>query len=270
MGDKKKTAPAKKAAPAKDAEKAAEPKKTNSGARGLRTLELRFQPVFDVHLNMSIDFLVNLRINDRQMGVLLQDTIFPIAEKSNQICELNKWTVEEGCDAILRCAKREADINRLIVPISKKYLSKPYCFKQLTKIVESKGVEPDKFCFNISESIYEAEQKQVSETIKQLREYGFLVSIDDFGMEYSSVSHLGMYEVDYIGIHASLLDDIMTEEKVQNRLQGIIEFCKKVEAQTRIDGIDTPEKEALVRSLGADQMLGELYGKPCAERAIKL
>ncbi len=245
-------------------------KSTGRPANTLRTLELRYQPVFDIHLNMAIDFLVTLRINDRKMGVLLQDAFFPVAEKSNQICELNKWTVEEGCDAILRCARREADINRLIVPISKKYLSKPFCFKQLSKIVESKGVEPDKFCFNVTESIFAAEQAQVAETIKQLRDYGFLVSIDDFGVEYSSLTHLGMYDVDYIGIDASLLDGIMTEERVQNRLQGIIEFCKKIEAQTRIHGVDSEEKAALLRTLGADQMLGELYGKPMAERTIKI
>ena len=243
--------------------------KTGS-ARALRTLEMRFEPVFDVHLNMAIDFLVSLRINDRQMGVLLQDAFFPVAEKSNQIIEINKWTVEEGCDVIKRCEKREADINRLIVPISKKFLSKPNCCKQLAKIVESKEVDPDKFCLNISESIYAAEQAQVSQTIKELREYGFIVSIDDFGVEYTSLSHLGMYDVDYIGIDASLLDGVMDDERVQNRLQGIIEFCKKIEAQARVHGVDTEEKAKVVRTLGADQMQGSLYGKPIAERSIKL
>ena len=243
--------------------------KGNTGSR-LRTLELTYQPVFDVHLNMAIDFVTSMRINDRQMGVLLQDAIFPIAEKTNQICELNRWNIEEGCDAILRCAKREVDINRLIVPVSKKYLSKNYAVKQLIKIVESKEVEPDKFCLNISESIFEAEKAQVTESIKQLREYGFLVSIDDFGVEYTSISHLSLYDVDYIGIHASLIDDIMTEEKVQNRVQGIIDLCKKLETQVKIDGVDTEEKATLLKSMGADQMMGSLYGKPISEKQIKI
>lgn len=257
----------KTAASAKSETKSA---KSGSSAKALRTLELRFEPVFDVHLNMAIDFIVSMRINDRQMGVLLQDTIFPIAEKSNQICELNKWAVEECCDMILRCARRELDINRLIVPISKKYLSKPYCCKQLIKIVETKGIDPEKFCFNISESIYAAEQKQVSESIKTLRDAGFMVSIDDFGVEYTSLSHLGMYDVDYIGIDGSLLDGVLEDERAQNRLQGIIDFAKKINAQTRIHGVSSEELAKLVRTLGADQMTGSLYGKPTAERAIKL
>ena len=40
--------------------------------------------------------------------------------------------------------------------------------------------------------------------------------------------------------------------------------------QTRIHGVDSEEKAALLRTLGADQMLGELYGKPMAERTIKI
>ena len=257
-----------------DEKKTAAPEQTAakkpSSARALRTFEMRFEPVFDVHLNMAIDFVVSLRINDRQMGVLLQDAFFPVAEKSNQIIEINKWAVEEGCDVIKRCEKREADINRLIVPISKKFLSKPYCCKQLAKIVEAKEVDPDKFCLNITESIYASEGAQVSQSIKELREYGFVVSIDDFGVEYTSLSHLGMYDVDYIGIDASLLDGVMDDERVQNRLQGIIEFCKKIEAQARIHGVDSEEKAKLLRTLGADQMQGPLYGKPIAERSIKL
>ena len=136
--------------------------------------------------------------------------------------------------------------------------------------METKGVDPDKFCLNITESIYASEGAQVSQTIKELREYGFIVSIDDFGVEYTSLSHLGMYDVDYIGIDASLLDGIMEDERVQNRLQGIIEFCKKIESQARIHGVDTEEKAKLLRTLGADQMQGTLYGKPIAERSIKL
>jgi len=34
--------------------------------------------------------------------------------------------------------------------------------------------------------------------------------------------------------------------------------------------VDTEEKAKLLRTLGADQMQGTLYGKPIAERSIKL
>lgn len=239
-----------------------------SESRGVRSIELLYQPVFDVHLNMAIDFDTSMRINDRKLGVLMPHSFITIAEKSNQICELGKWALEEGCDAILRCAKREADINRLILFTSTKHLAKKNFVAQMTKIIETKGVQPDKFCFNINESILESEKKQIIQNIKDLRQYGFLVSIDDFGVEYTSLSHLGQYEVDYIGLNDSMLENISSDERAQNMLQGIIDFAKKLEAQTRINGVDTQEKADLLKLMGIDQMKGKLFGDPMPEKKI--
>lgn len=238
------------------------------GSRGLRSLELLYQPVFDIHLNMAIDYDTTMRINDRKLGVLMPHSFIPIAEKDNRICELGKWALEEGCDCILRCEKREVDVNRLILFTSVKHLAKKNFVYQMTKIVETKGVNPDKFCFNINESILEAEKTQIIANIKELRKYGFLVSIDDFGVEYTSLSHLGQYEVDYIGINESMLDAIGGEERAQNMLQGIIDFAKKLETQTRINGVDTQEKADLLKLMGIDQMKGKLFGDYIPEKKI--
>ncbi len=234
----------------------------------LRSIELLYQPVFDTHLNMAIDFDTSMRINDRKLGVLMPFSFIPIAEKSAQINELNKWALEEACDAILRCEKREADINRIILFTSTKYLAKKYFVSQMTKIVDKKGVNPDRFCFNINQSILEADKEQIIANIKELRQIGFVVSIDDFGVEYTSLSHLGQYEVDYIGINDSLLDNIQSEERAQNILQGIIDFAKKLESQTRINGVDTQEKADLLKIMGIDQMKGKLYGDLMPEKKI--
>lgn len=234
----------------------------------LKSIELLYQPVFDTHLNMAIDYETSMRINDRKLGVLQPFSFIPIAEKSNRIVELGKWALEEACDAILRCEKRDADINRLIMFASTKHLAKKSFVTQMLKIVDKKNVNPDKFCFNINQSILEADKEQIIANIQELRQVGFLVSIDDFGVEYTSVSHLGQYEVDYIGINDSLLDNIQSDERAQNMLQGIIDFAKKLESQTRINGVDTQEKADLLKIMGIDQMKGKLYGDLMPEKKI--
>ena len=85
-------------------------KQKSSGRKRLRPIELEYQPVFDIHLNMAIDYEISMRINDRVMGVMLPEQFIPVAEKSNQICRLGLWAVEECCEAINRCEAREADI----------------------------------------------------------------------------------------------------------------------------------------------------------------
>ena len=94
--------------------------------------------------------------------------------------------------------------------------------------------------------------------------------IDDFGVEYSSLSNLGQYEVDYIGIDSSLTRDIENNERQLNMLQGIIDFAKKIETKVAIGGVETQEKAELLKTMGVDRMSGSLYGDYIREKEIVL
>lgn len=244
-------------------------KNKNTASRSrMRTIELRYRPVFDIHLNMAIDYEISMLINDKVMGVMLPKLFVPIAEKSNQIVQLNLWAVEEACEAIKHCEAREADLNSVIIEISVKSFAKKNFVAQVKKILDKHGVTPDRFCFDINESILEAVKDQVLANIMAFREMGLKVSINDFGLEYTSLSHLAHYDVDYIGLHKSLLDGIMTDEKVQNTVQGIIDFCKKIDAQVRVDGIESKEMFELLNKMGADQFTGSYFGDEIKEKQI--
>lgn len=246
----------------------AEEKNVTTRLPRMRTLEMMYKPIFDVHLNMAIDFYSRVQINDRSMGIMYPQLFVPVAEKSNQIVELGKWALEEACDAILRAEAREADINSIILWTSLKHLNKKNFVKTAETIVNKKGVNADKICFQITDHILQADRDIISQNIYDLRNLGFQIAIDDFGVEYSSLTNLGQYEVDYIGIDESLLKNIETDERQQNMLQGIIDFAKKIESHVMIAGVDTMEKAELLKKMGADRMSGPLYGDYIKEKEI--
>ncbi len=241
--------------------------KKNSGSR-MRAIELFYRPVFDIHLNMAIDYETSMRINDRIQGVIPEKVFMPVAEKSSQVVQLNLWAVEEACEAIKRCAEREVDMNSVIIWVSVKSLTKKNFVTQVKRIVDKFDISPDSFCFNITESILEAVKDKVIETINALRELGFRVSIDDLGLEYTSLSHLSHYDVDYIGLHKSMIEDILYSEKVQNTVQGIIDFCKKIDTQIIVDGIETKEEFDLINKMGADRFSGPYFGEFVKDKQI--
>lgn len=239
----------------------------NTGSR-IRAIELFYRPVFDIHLNMAIDYETSMRINDKIQGVIPEKVFMPIAEKSSQATQLNLWAVEEACEAIKRCAEREVDMNSVIIWVSVKTLTKKNFVTQVKKIVDKYDISPESFCFNITESILEAVKDRVIGTINALRELGFRISIDDLGLEYTSLSNLAHYDVDYIGIHKSMIEDILYSEKVQNTVQGIIDFCKKIDTQVIVDGIETKEEFDLINKMGADRFSGPYFGEFVKDKQI--
>ncbi len=253
----------------KETEELEEKKETIKIPRN-RTMEILYKPVFDVGLNMAVDYYTRVVLTDYKVGFIQPETYIPVAEKSNQIAEIGKWTIEEACDAITRTAERGADIHSVILWTSLKHLNKKNFVKSMMSIVDKKDLDHDKFCFQITDHILKADSEIISKNIAELRKEGFKVAIDDFGVEYTSLTNLGQYEVDYIGIDSSLARDIEINERQQNMLQGIIDFAKKIETKVMISGVETEEKAELLKTMGVDRMSGPLYGDFIKEKEITI
>ncbi len=251
-------------------ENIAEEKKETIKIPRARTMEILYKPVFDVGLNMAVDYYTRVQLTDYKVGIIQPETYIPVAEKSSQIAEIGKWTIEEACEAMIRTEERGANIHSVILWTSLKHLNKKNFVKSMISIVDKKEIEHDRFCFQITDHILQADSEIIAKNINELRREGFSVAIDDFGVEYTSLSNLGQYEVDYIGIDASLTRDIEINERQQNMLQGIIDFAKKIGTKVMIGGVETIEKAELLKSMGADRMSGPLYGDFMKEKDISM
>lgn len=248
----------------------AEEKKETIKIPRARTMEMFYKPVFDVGLNMAVDYYTRVQLIDYKVGFIQPETYIPVAEKSNQIAEIGKWAIEEACDAIIRTQERGADIHSVILWTSLKHLNKKNFIRSMMNIVDKKDLDHDKFCFQITDHILKADSEIIAKNIIDLRKEGFRVAIDDFGVEYTSLTNLGQYEVDYIGIDGSLTHDIEANERQLNMLQGIIDFAKKIETKVMVSGVATQEKADLLKSMGVDRMSGPLYGDFIKEKEISI
>lgn len=248
----------------------AEEKKETIKIPKARTMEMLYKPVFDVGLNMAVDYYTRVQLIDYKVGFIQPETYIPVAEKSNQIAEIGKWAIEEACDAILRTQARDADIHSIILWTSLKHINKKNFVKSMMNIVDKKDLDHDKFCFQITDHILKADSEIVSKNIAELRREGFKVAIDDFGVEYTSLSNLGQYEVDYIGIDSSLTRDIEVNERQENMLQGIIDFAKKLDTKIMVGGVETQERADHLKAMGVDRMSGPLYGDYVKEKEITI
>lgn len=248
----------------------AEEKKETIKVPRARAMEMLYKPVFDVGLNMAVDYYTRVQITDYKIGIMQPETYLPVAEKTNQIAEIAKWSIEEACEAIIRAEQRDVGINSIILWTSLRHLNKKNFVKTMMNIVDKKEIEHNRFCFQITDHILQADKDIISQNICELRKEGFQVAIDDFGVEYSSLTNLGQYEVDYIGIDSSLTRDIEINERQLNMLQGIIDFAKKIETKVMIGGVETEEKAELLKTMGVDRLSGPLYGDFIKEKDITL
>ena len=108
---------------------------------------------------------------------------------------------------------------------------------------------------------------QAHKNLKELNDHGFLLSIDDFGVEYSNFSQLKSLNINSVKIDGSFIKDITIDEHSKYVAQSIISFSKNIKVKTIAEYVHSYEVFEEVKSLGVDYAQGYYFGKP--ERKLK-
>lgn len=98
--------------------------------------------------------------------------------------------------------------------------------------------------------------------ISKLREYGFCISMDDFGMGYSALSSLSTLPVDIIKFDKEFIRNSMSNDAGYQILNSLIGVFKKINYDVICEGIETREQEKMIFECGCDNVQGFLYDKP--------
>lgn len=98
--------------------------------------------------------------------------------------------------------------------------------------------------------------------LKEIKEYGVKVAIDDFGSGLSNFSRVLEYQPDFIKIDGSLIKNIHNDTIAQNMVETIVSFSKKQNIQTIAEYVENEEIYNTISKLGVDYSQGYYFGKP--------
>jgi diguanylate cyclase (GGDEF)-like protein len=112
------------------------------------------------------------------------------------------------------------------------------------------------------EALLRASQFQL-QVAPMLREIGAKISIDDFGVGYSSLSTLAEIEADEIKVDRSFITSIHERPRNQGLLRAIESVGKALNTTVMVEGVETKDELAYLRDhTGINVAQGYLFSKP--------
>lgn len=130
------------------------------------------------------------------------------------------------------------------------------------------NVNPSRISIEILEDSSIGKNAQAQNTLKELKKAGFLISIDDFGIEYSNFSQLNSLEVDNIKIDGSFIKNITTDKNSQYITEAIVSYTKYIDVKTIAEFVHSREVFEKIKELGVDYAQGYYFGQPQPELVI--
>ncbi|MEG1778618.1 MAG: EAL domain-containing protein [Oscillospiraceae bacterium] len=203
-----------------------------------------------------------IRWNHPTYGILPPSEFISLFEKNGFVVNIDNFVLEETC----KYQRMLIDNGITPVPISvnqsKLHIKNPNYINELKAIVQKYNIPSYLIELELTETIMHDNIEILIDIVRELSEYGFIISIDDFGSGYSSLNLLKDISANVLKIDRCFL--MYSEGNTRGKiiLANIIHLAKELNMQTVTEGVETKEQVALLKELGCDMVQGFMYARP--------
>ena len=155
---------------------------------------------------------------------------------------------------------------RRIIPVSvnfSRYTLSEHNFLNRIKEIWSEYQVPKQFLeIEVTETVEEDDRFDFIELMKKIKQEGFSISIDDFGIKNANLSLFTSMDFDILKIDKCLVHNLAHNEKAQAVLYSISNLCRKMGIQMIVEGVETEEQLKLLQQIRCDGIQGYLFSPP--------
>ena len=203
-------------------------------------------------------------------GMVSPGVFIPVLEKNGFIADLDRIVWTKVCQWLRACIDRGYKPVPISINVSRIDIFSLDVPKYLISLVEKYDISPDLLKVEITESAYAEDGDSIVETVNRLREYGFIVMMDDFGSGYSSLNMLKSVPVDVLKMDMRFLEiNENEEEKGIGILESVVNMARQMRIPIVVEGVETQVQENLLRKMGCCYTQGYLYYKPMPIEAFE-
>ncbi|WP_457626713.1 EAL domain-containing protein [Persephonella sp.] len=225
-------------------------------------VNLYYQPIFDNKTGEIAKYECLVRIMDQSGNIISPMFFLPIAKESKYYSIITRTVIEKAFERF-RETNMEFSIN-----LSSEDMTDEEIVGYIYGILENEPEVAKRVTFEILESESIKNYEQIYTFVKNVKNLGAKIAIDDFGSGYSNYSHIVNLEPDYIKIDGSLIKQLPYDLYVQVIVSTIIDFSRKLGIRTVAEYVYNEDVYAMVKSMGIDYSQGYYLGKPSKKCCI--
>lgn len=230
-------------------------------ALAVNEIDVYFQPKVDLETREIIGFEALARWYSPILGQVPPDLFIPIAENTGKIIELEIGVLT----IVLEWQRNQMSLGnkmyQVAVNISVDHFFHASFFSMLKKLVTKHDVEPKYIRLEITESIGLVDFERAKIIFAELHLAGFEVSIDDFGVGFSSLSYLPQLQVSELKIDRSFIRAI-DEPDTRAVIMTIIQLANNLNLSIVAEGIEEEAQIQTLLTLGCQIGQGFYFYKP--------
>ena len=202
-----------------------------------------------------------LRWTHPERGLILPGVFIPIAEESTLILEIGQWVMDSACKQLSLWADNDQTSNlTLAVNVSAKQFAIPDFVGSVANVLKAYQVDPALLKLELTESVMLDDMASTVEKMHALKSLGVSLSMDDFGIGYSSLSYLKQLPLDQLKIDQGFIQGITKDGSDAMLVQTIIDLAANFNLKVIAEGVETQAQLAFLKHHECMAFQGFLFG----------
>jgi diguanylate cyclase (GGDEF)-like protein/PAS domain S-box-containing protein len=225
-------------------------------------LELYYQPIVELSSNHIVKAEALLRWHHPERGLLTPEKFLGLAEETGLMGALEHWVFAEAAANTSRWSSMAGLAFQISVNTSP---------LQFTRGSHNEFRDTDLECFarcgasvilEMPESVFLQGMTNLGERFSELQKAGVQLALDDFGSGYSSLAYLQRFNVNYLKLDPSFVQDNQIDSGGQTIAESIIAMAHKLGIQVIAKGVETEEQKNWLKDAGCDFAQGHYFSPP--------
>jgi diguanylate cyclase (GGDEF)-like protein/PAS domain S-box-containing protein len=225
-------------------------------------LMLAYQPQVNLVTGQTIGVEALVRWNDPERGIVQPASFIPIAEETRLILPLGEWVLRTACRQMKEWQDRGAAPARMAVNLSARQFQQHDLVQMVRSALEDAQLAPSALDLEITETTAMQNAEATLDTLHALRALGVGISIDDFGMGYSSLNYLRRFPITAVKIDGAFIRDLSTNDRDAAIVGAVIAMARSLRLRVLAEGVETAEQFAVLRAKNCDEAQGFYFSKP--------
>ncbi|MCE9600294.1 MAG: EAL domain-containing protein [Spirochaetia bacterium] len=223
---------------------------------------LFYQPIVDAETGKLARMESLIRWNHPELGLIPPDVFIRSAEESGLIYKIGEWVIREACQQFQTWKANGIDLPVVSVNVSAVQLRKMNLFSIVASAIRDNRLKPGELELEITESSAMQNSDASFGFLKDLGSLGVGLSIDDFGVGYSSLAYLKRLPIHRLKIDRSFVRDLPEDSDSKAIAAAIIAMAHSLELGVIAEGVESLPQLNYLRSINCDEVQGFYFAQP--------
>ncbi|GGF14227.1 hypothetical protein GCM10011611_19970 [Aliidongia dinghuensis] len=229
-----------------------------------RDILLNYQPLIDLNTGRLSGFEALARWMHPELGQIPPGRFIPIAEETRAILDLGKYVLDAAAAQAKCWVDRVPRTDRFTVAVnmSPRQIADPNNAQEILEFLDRDPDAARLLKIEVTEGVLLDDPVGMVKLLKDFKNRGVELSLDDFGTGFSSLSYLHRFPFDVLKIDRSFVIEIVDNPDALRLVQTIIELGQDLGLELVAEGVETAEQAKILRALGCDIGQGYYFSRP--------